>query len=120
MRQKIRKSTLCASRAFMFHYQFLGCFLWVGCGLSVEKCGLLWTYRLKYEILWIPENLMAKILDSHQDTLSRLRALRAEKPATKMGQVRWAWPEISAALSCGAFPHHGSPASSGSRYSDSL
>ena len=44
---------------------------------------------------------MAKILDSHQDTLSRLRALRAEKPATKMGQVRWAWPEISAALSCG-------------------
>jgi hypothetical protein len=44
---------------------------------------------------------MAKIVDSHQDTLSRMRALRTEKPTTKMGQVRWAWPEISAALSCG-------------------
>jgi hypothetical protein len=27
--------------------------------------------------------------------------LAAEKPATKMGQVRWAWPEIQAALAAG-------------------
>lgn len=44
---------------------------------------------------------MAKTVDSQQNALNRLRALRAEKPATQMGQVRWAWPEISAALSCG-------------------
>ncbi len=44
---------------------------------------------------------MAKIVDSRQNALDRLRALRAEKPATQMGQIRWAWPEISAALSIG-------------------
>jgi hypothetical protein len=44
---------------------------------------------------------MAKTVDSHKNALDRLRALRAEKPATQMGQVRWVWPEISAALSCG-------------------
>jgi hypothetical protein len=44
---------------------------------------------------------MAKTVDSDKNALDRLRALRAEKPATQMGQVRWAWPEISAALSSG-------------------
>ena len=101
MLEKTTKSTLRASRAFMFHYQVLGCFLWAECGLCAEKRGFLWTYPSKCEMLWIPEDFMAKIVDSHQDTLSRLRALRAEKPSTQMGQVRWAWPEIIAALSCG-------------------
>jgi len=44
---------------------------------------------------------MAKIVDSKQNALNRLRALRAEKPITQMGQTRWAWPEISAALALG-------------------
>ncbi len=44
---------------------------------------------------------MAKTVDSRQNALDRLRALRAEKPATQMGQIRWAWPEISTALSIG-------------------
>lgn len=44
---------------------------------------------------------MAKTVDSRQNALDRLRALRAEKPATQMGQIRWAWPEISAALAIG-------------------
>ena len=44
---------------------------------------------------------MAKIVDSSQNALDRLRTLRAEKPATQMGQIRWAWPEISAALARG-------------------
>jgi hypothetical protein len=52
-------------------------------------------------MLWIPEDSMVKTVDSQQNALNRLRALRAEKPATQMGQIRWAWPEISAALSCG-------------------
>jgi hypothetical protein len=33
--------------------------------------------------------------------LSRLTVLPSEKPSTKMGQVRWAWPEIRAALASG-------------------
>jgi hypothetical protein len=33
--------------------------------------------------------------------LTSLRSLADEKPATKMGQVRWAWPEIQAALAAG-------------------
>jgi hypothetical protein len=44
---------------------------------------------------------MAKIVDSQQHALNRLRALRGEKPITQMGQIRWAWPEIAAALACG-------------------
>ncbi len=44
---------------------------------------------------------MAKAVDSASTDLSRLRALRGEKPATQMGQVRWAWPDIKAALELG-------------------
>ena len=33
--------------------------------------------------------------------LTSLQRLAAEKPATKMGQIRWAWPEIQAALGAG-------------------
>jgi hypothetical protein len=44
---------------------------------------------------------MAKNVDSPEIALTRLRALRAEKPATQMGQIRWAWSEISAALARG-------------------
>jgi hypothetical protein len=33
--------------------------------------------------------------------LVALRNLTAERPTTKMGQVRWAWPEIQAALTAG-------------------
>jgi hypothetical protein len=44
---------------------------------------------------------MAKNVDSPRNTLDRLRALRAEKPITQMGQTRWAWPEIKAALAVG-------------------
>jgi len=33
--------------------------------------------------------------------LTPLRNLIAEKPNTKMGQIRWAWPEIRAALAAG-------------------
>ena len=44
---------------------------------------------------------MAKNVDSPEIARSRLRALRAEKPATQMGQIRWAWPEIRAALDMG-------------------
>jgi hypothetical protein len=36
-----------------------------------------------------------------EDRLSRLRELAAEKPTTKMGQVRCAWPDIRAALAAG-------------------
>ena len=31
----------------------------------------------------------------------RLNSLSAEKPTTKMGQIRWAWPEIQSALAAG-------------------
>jgi Family of unknown function (DUF5338) len=44
---------------------------------------------------------MAKAVDSASTDLSRLRALRGEKPATRMGQIRWAWPDIKAALELG-------------------
>jgi hypothetical protein len=44
---------------------------------------------------------MVKIVDSRQNSLDRLRSLRAEKPLTQMGQIRWAWPEIKAALALG-------------------
>lgn len=44
---------------------------------------------------------MAKVVDSAPTDLSRLRALRGEKPATRMGQIRWAWPDIKAALEVG-------------------
>ena len=33
--------------------------------------------------------------------LSPIRDLRSEKPATKAGQVRWAWADIKAALAAG-------------------
>ena len=36
-----------------------------------------------------------------EELLSRLIELTAEKPTTKMGQVRWAWREIRAALAAG-------------------
>jgi len=42
-----------------------------------------------------------KNLDSLDIARSRLRALRAEKPASQMGQLRWAWPEVKAALEHG-------------------
>ena len=38
---------------------------------------------------------------SREQLLERLRSLPAERPATKMGQVRWAWPEIQAARAAG-------------------
>jgi hypothetical protein len=44
---------------------------------------------------------MAKTVDSLDIARSRLRALRAEKPASQMGQLRWAWPEVKAALDHG-------------------
>lgn len=44
---------------------------------------------------------MAKNVDSLDIARSRLRALRAEKPASQMGQLRWAWPEVKAALEHG-------------------
>jgi hypothetical protein len=52
-------------------------------------------------MLWTSVDFMAKNVDSRQNTLDRLRALRAEKPITQMGQIRWAWPEITAALALG-------------------
>jgi hypothetical protein len=44
---------------------------------------------------------MAKNVDPLDIARSRLRALRAEKPATQMGRLRWAWPEVKAALEHG-------------------
>ena len=44
---------------------------------------------------------MAKAVDSAPNDLSRLRALRGEKPTAQMGQIRWAWPDIKAALELG-------------------
>lgn len=38
---------------------------------------------------------------SREESLARLRDLSTEKPTTKMGQVRWAWPEIKGALAAG-------------------
>ena len=38
---------------------------------------------------------------SHEHILDGLRKLSGEKPTTKMGQVRWAWPEIRTALAVG-------------------
>jgi hypothetical protein len=38
---------------------------------------------------------------NREQVLTRLRNLSAEKPTTKMGQVRWAWPDIQAALAAG-------------------
>ena len=38
---------------------------------------------------------------SRKQILMRLHDLSAEKPTTKMGQIRWAWPEIRAALAAG-------------------
>lgn len=35
------------------------------------------------------------------ELLSRLADLPSEKPSTKMGQVRWAWPHLQAALAAG-------------------
>jgi len=52
-------------------------------------------------MLWTSVDFMAKNVDSHQNTVDRLRALRAEKPITQMGQIRWVWPEITAALALG-------------------
>ena len=39
--------------------------------------------------------------ENKADALPHLEALRAERPQTKIGQVRWAWPEIRAALATG-------------------
>ena len=44
---------------------------------------------------------MPKNVDSLDIARSRLRALRAEKPASQMGQLRWAWPEVKTALEHG-------------------
>jgi len=44
---------------------------------------------------------MAKKLNSLDIARSRLHALRAEKPASQMGQLRWAWPDVKAALDHG-------------------
>ena len=38
---------------------------------------------------------------TREKVLTSLRNLSAEKPTTKMGQIRWAWPEIQAALAAG-------------------
>jgi hypothetical protein len=38
---------------------------------------------------------------SRERLLARLRSLPAERPTSKMGQVRWAWPEIQAARAAG-------------------
>src|SRR5450755_1085983 len=38
---------------------------------------------------------------NHEHILDGLRNLSAEKPTTKMGQVRWAWREIRTALAVG-------------------
>jgi hypothetical protein len=38
---------------------------------------------------------------SREQILIRLHDLSGEKPTTKMGQIRWAWPEIKAALAAG-------------------
>jgi hypothetical protein len=38
---------------------------------------------------------------NREEILTRLRDLSAEKPTTKMGQIRWVWPEIKAALANG-------------------
>jgi len=51
--------------------------------------------------MWTTVDFRVKLVDSTKINLSRLRALRAEKPATQMGQVRWAWPDIKAALASG-------------------
>jgi hypothetical protein len=44
---------------------------------------------------------MSKKVDSLDIARSRLRTLRAEKPSSQMGQLRWAWPEVKAALEHG-------------------
>jgi len=51
--------------------------------------------------MWTIVYFMVKNVDSSKLDPTRLRALRAEKPASQMGQVRWAWPDIKAALACG-------------------
>ena len=38
---------------------------------------------------------------NREHVVTRLRNLSAEKPTTKMGQVRWVWPDIQAALAAG-------------------
>src|SRR5579864_6332581 len=38
---------------------------------------------------------------NREHNLTRLRNLSAEKPTTKMGQVRWLWPEIQVARAAG-------------------
>jgi len=38
---------------------------------------------------------------NREHVATRLRNLSAEKPTTKMGQVRWVWPDIQAALAAG-------------------
>jgi hypothetical protein len=38
---------------------------------------------------------------NREHVLTRLRNLSAEKPTTKMGQVRWVWPDIQVALAAG-------------------
>lgn len=38
---------------------------------------------------------------NHEHILDGLRKLSAEKPTTKMGQIRWAWREIQGALAVG-------------------
>jgi hypothetical protein len=42
---------------------------------------------------------------NREQILTRLRDLMTEKPTTKMGQIRWAWPEIQAALAVGHTLH---------------
>src|SRR5262245_49597970 len=41
-----------------------------------------------------------------KEILIRLRDLSTEKPTTKMGQIRWAWPEVKAALHAGHTLQH--------------
>lgn len=47
------------------------------------------------------QRCMTKPIDVRENALTRLRALRAEKPVSQMGQIRWVWPEIKAALAVG-------------------
>ena len=38
---------------------------------------------------------------NREQVITRLQNLSAERPTTQMGQVRWAWPSIQAALAAG-------------------
>ncbi len=49
----------------------------------------------------LADSLMGRGAMTKEIDLSRLAGLRQEKPATLMGLIRLAWPDIEAALACG-------------------